>query len=114
MASSNITILTQDNFAQEVLQSAQPVLVDFWAEWCGPCKALGPILDEMAQEYGGRVKFAKVNIDEHQGLAAEYGIRSIPTLLLFQQGQVADQIVGLRSKRDLKASIDRVAAPAAQ
>jgi len=114
MASSNITVLTQDNFAQEVLQSAQPVLVDFWAEWCGPCKALGPILDEMAQEYGARVKFAKVNIDEHQGLAAEYGIRSIPTLLLFQQGQVAEQIVGLRSKRDLKVAIDRVAAPAAQ
>jgi len=114
MASSNITILTQDNFAKEVLQSAQPVLVDFWAEWCGPCKALSPILDEIAQEYSARLKIGKVNIDEHQGLAAEYGIRSIPTLLLFHQGQVADQMVGLRSKRDLKTAIDRVAAPAAQ
>ncbi len=110
MAAPNIVVLTQDNFSKEVLQSPQPVLVDFWAEWCGPCKMLSPILDELAQEYDGRVRIGKVNIDEHQGLAAQFGIRSIPTLLLFQQGQVADQIVGLRSKRELKASFDRVAA----
>jgi thioredoxin 1 len=110
MAAPNIVVLTQDNFSKEVLQSPQPVLVDFWAEWCGPCKMLSPILDELAQEYDGRVRIGKVNIDEHQDLAAQFGIRSIPTLLLFQQGQVADQIVGLRSKRDLKASFDRVAA----
>lgn len=110
MAAANIVTLTQDNFSKEVLESSQPVLVDFWAEWCGPCKMLAPILDELAQEYDGRVRIGKVNIDEHQGLAAQFGIRSIPTLLLFQQGQVADQIVGLRSKRDLKASFDRVAA----
>jgi len=109
MASPNIVVLTQDNFASEVLQSATPVLVDFWAEWCGPCKMITPILGELADEYDGRVKIAKVNIDEQQGLAAEYGIRAIPTLLLFDKGQVADQIVGLRSKRDLKASFDRVA-----
>jgi thioredoxin 1 len=109
MASQKIVVLTQDNFAAEVLQSLTPVLVDFWAEWCGPCKAIGPILDELSDEYEGRVKIGKVNIDEHQGLAAEYGIRAIPTLLLFDKGQVADQIVGLRSKRDLKASFDRVA-----
>lgn len=109
MASPKIVVLTQDNFAAEVLQSLTPVLVDFWAEWCGPCKAIGPILDELSDEYEGRVKIGKVNIDEHQGLAAEYGIRAIPTLLLFDKGQVADQIVGLRSKRDLKASFDRVA-----
>src|SRR4051794_24132092 len=110
MASPNIVDLTQANFAQEVLQSSTPVLVDFWAEWYGPCKMIAPILGELADEYDGRVKIAKVNIDEQQGLAAEYGVRAIPTLLLFHQGQVADQIIGLRSKRDLKASFDRVAA----
>jgi thioredoxin 1 len=110
MASPKIVILTQENFAQEVLQSASPVLVDFWAEWCGPCKMIAPVLEELADEYDGRVKIGKLNIDEHQGVAAEYGIRAIPTLLLFNKGQVAEQIVGLRSKRDLKASFDRVAA----
>jgi thioredoxin len=109
MASLNIIALTQENFAKEVLQSLTPVLVDFWAEWCGPCKMIAPILDELADEYEGRVRIGKVNIDEQQGIAAEYGIRAIPTLLLFDKGQVADQIVGLRSKRDLKASFDRVA-----
>lgn len=109
MASPNIVVLTQENFAAEVLQSLTPVLVDFWAEWCGPCKMIAPILGELADEYENRVKIGKVNIDEQQGLAAEYGIRAIPTLLLFDKGQVADQIVGLRSKRDLKASFDRVA-----
>ena len=110
MAALNIVTLTQQNFEKEVLQSSKPVLVDFWAEWCGPCKMPTPILDELAKEYDGKVTIGKVNIDEHQELAAQYGIRSIPTLLMFQKGQVADQIVGLRSKRDLKASFDRVAA----
>lgn len=109
MASTNIVVLTQENFAKEVLQSSAPVLVDFWAEWCGPCKMIAPVLDELADEYGERAKICKVNIDEHQALAAEYGVRAIPTLLLFHNGQVADQMVGARSKRDLKASLDRVA-----
>ena len=110
MASPLIVTLTQENFAQTVLQSTTPVLVDFWAEWCGPCKMIAPVLDELADEYSGKVKIGKVNIDDHQGLAAEYGVRAIPTLLLFKQGQVAEQIVGARGKRDLKASLDRVAA----
>src|SRR3989454_8274059 len=110
MAALNIVILTEANFEHEVLNSPTPVLVDFWAEWCGPCKMVSPILDELATEHDGKVKIAKVNIDEFQGLATEYGIRAIPTLLLFKNGEVADQIVGLRSKRDFKAKLDRVAA----
>ncbi len=108
MASPNIVTLTQQNFASEVLQSLTPVLVDFWAEWCNPCRALAPVLDELADEYEGRVKIGKVNVENEQGIASEYGIRAIPTMLLFDKGQVADQIVGLRSRRDLKASFDRV------
>ena len=110
MAGTNIINLTQDNFSKEVLESSTPILVDFWAEWCGPCKMIAPVLDELAEEYNGRVKVGKVNIDNEQGLAAEYGVRAIPTLLLFQKGQVAEQIVGLKSKRDLKTSFDKVAA----
>ncbi len=110
MASLNIITLTEENFGKEVLQSSTPVAVDFWAEWCGPCKMLGPILDELAEEYNGRLRIGKVNIDEHQELATKYGIQSIPTLLMFQQGQVTDQVMGLRSKRELKAKFDRLAA----
>jgi thioredoxin 1 len=109
MASPNIITLTQDNFEKNVLKSQTPILVDFWAEWCGPCKMIAPVLDELAEEYSGRVNIGKVNVDEFQGLAAEYGVRAIPTLLLFQNGQVAEQILGLKSKRDLKASLDKVA-----
>jgi thioredoxin 1 len=110
MAALNIITLTKENFDKEVLQSAQPILVDFWAEWCGPCKMLSPVLDELAQEFDGRIRIGKVNTQDYPELAAQYGIHSIPTLLLFKQGQVADQIVGLKSKRDLKASFERVAA----
>ena len=108
MASPLTATLSSDNFDQEVLKSTTPVLVDFWAEWCGPCKMIAPILDELADEYSGRVHIGKVDIDQHQALAAEYGVRAIPTLLLFQNGQVAEQIVGLRSKRDLRASFDKL------
>src|SRR5258708_21743875 len=97
MSTPNILTLTSENFDQEVLKSPTPVLVDFWAEWCGPCKMVAPILDELAGEYDGRAKIGKVNVDDSQPLATEYGIRAIPTLLLFKHRQVADQIVGLRS-----------------
>jgi len=109
MAAPNILTLTTENFAEKVVKSQVPTLVDFWAEWCGPCKMISPILDELADEYAGRVNIGKVNIDDHQSLAAEYGVRAIPTLLLFHNGEVTEQIVGLRSKRDLKASFDKVA-----
>ncbi|MHB8523427.1 MAG: thioredoxin [Limisphaerales bacterium] len=107
MTSQNIVTLTAENFAEDVLNSHTPVLVDFWAEWCGPCKMIGPIIDELASEYDGRARFGKVNIDEHQDLATKYGIRAIPTLLIFKGGEVVEQVVGLRSKRDLKANLEK-------
>jgi thioredoxin 1 len=110
MASPLITTFTQDNFEMEALKSTTPVLVDFWAEWCGPCKMIAPVLDELATEYQGKVKIGKVNVDEQQGLAAQYNVTAIPTLLFIKNGQVVEQARGAKSKRDLKASLDRVAA----
>ena len=110
MASPLIVTLTQDNFDKEVLQSPKPVLVDFWAEWCGPCKMISPLLDELATEYDGKVKIGKINTDEQQQLAAQYNVRSIPTLLFFKDGQVVNQMIGARGKRDFKTALDSVAA----
>jgi thioredoxin 1 len=109
MAATNIVTLSRANFDKEVLQSAVPVLVDFWAEWCGPCKMIAPVLDDLAGEYEGRVKISKLNIDDHQDLATQYGIRAIPTLLLFKGGQVVEQMVGAKSRRELKAALDSAA-----
>jgi len=106
MASPLIVTLTQENFAKEVLQSPQPVLVDFWAEWCGPCKMIAPLLDELATEYDGKVKIGKINTDDQQELAGQYGVRSIPTLLFFKNGQVVNQMIGARGKRDFKTALD--------
>jgi len=93
--------LTEKNFEEEVLKSQLPVLVDFWAEWCGPCRMVGPIVDEIAKDYQGKLKVAKLNVDEAQDLAIKYGVMSIPTLLLFRQGKVANQVVGAMSKDQL-------------
>lgn len=107
MASEKIVQLTPDNFDAEVLQSKTPVLVDFWAEWCAPCKAIAPILAELADEVGDSFKIGKLNVDASQEIAGRYGIRAIPTLLIFSDGSVKDQIVGLRSKNDLKAALEK-------
>ncbi|MGD1089478.1 MAG: thioredoxin [Verrucomicrobiota bacterium] len=104
--------INEDNFEREVLQSKQPVLVDFWAEWCGPCKMLAPVLDEIATEQAGRVKIAKVNVDTHPILAARFGIQSIPTLLYFAGGGVRDQTVGVTGKREIVSKLEKLAEPA--
>jgi len=107
MASPLILTLTEKNFETEVLKSPQPVLVDFWATWCGPCKMIAPLLDELAEAYQGRVKIGKVDVDQESNLAARYGIQAIPTLLLFKDGQVVGQMVGAKGKRDIQALLDR-------
>jgi len=100
------------NFENEVLKSPQPVLVDFWAEWCGPCKMLAPALDEIAVEQSGRVKVAKVNVDANPGLAARYRVQSIPTLLYFANGEVRNQTIGAVSKKSILANLEKLATPA--
>ncbi|MFT4113398.1 thioredoxin [Silvibacterium sp.] len=107
MAGQGILEVTDANFEQEVLQSEQPVLVDFWAAWCGPCKALAPIVDELATQYAGQVKVAKLDVDRNNATPMRYGIRGIPALLLFKGGKVADQIVGYVPKDTIEKSLSR-------
>ena len=104
--SEHIHYVTDDSFEAEVLQSQQPVLVDYWAEWCGPCKMIAPILDEIAAEYAGKLKVAKVNIDDNQATPAKFGIRGIPTLMIFKNGNIEATKVGALSKSQLAAFID--------
>ena len=105
--SDNITNLTDANFEEEVINSDQPVLVDYWAEWCGPCKALTPVLEEVAPEFVGKVKIAKMNIDENPSTPVKYGIRSIPTLMIFKNGSVEDTKLGSMSKAELSDFINQ-------
>jgi thioredoxin 1 len=104
--------INEANFETEVLQSTQPVLVDFWAEWCGPCKMLAPVLDEIANERVGHAKVVKVNIDENPVLAARYGIQAIPTLLYFAEGEVRDKSLGVQNKKVISLKLDALAVPA--
>jgi len=101
--------LTDQNFDETLAQHPEVLMVDFWAEWCGPCRAIAPVLDDLARESGGRVTLAKVNVDENPGLAARYGIRSIPTVLFVKQGKVADQVIGAVAKAKIKEKLDTLA-----
>ena len=106
MSSPQIVTLTQENFAAEVLQSTSPVLVDFWAEWCGPCKMIAPILDEIADQYKEKIRIAKLNIDDNPATPPKFNIRGIPTLILFKNGTVEAQKVGAVTKSQLAAFLD--------
>jgi thioredoxin 1 len=105
---SNAVPVTDATFAEEVLNDDKPVVVDFWAEWCGPCKLIGPVLDELASEYAGRVKVTKLNVDENPSTSAKFGIRSIPTLMFFKKGKLVDQVIGAPSKSDLKKRFEAI------
>jgi thioredoxin len=106
MENSATIELTESNFDREVIQNGGAVIVDFWAEWCGPCKMISPLLDEIAREKAGVVKVAKVNVDESQSLSFKYNIRAIPALLFFKNGQLRDQVTGVTSKKDLLSRIE--------
>lgn len=110
MAAPNVATITDANFDEQVLKSTTPYLLDFWAEWCGPCKMIGPVVDELADEFDGRIKVGKVDVDANQELAVRFGVTAIPTLLFFKNGAVVEQMRGARSKRDLKEALDRLSA----
>jgi len=107
MAADNIQTFTDSNFDADVLKAATPVLVDFWAEWCGPCKRLAPTVDALAAEYNGKLTIGKLNVDENQDTTIKFNVRGIPALLLFKGGQVVDQVVGAAPKDEIKKVIDR-------
>jgi thioredoxin 1 len=110
MAGIGVLEVSDATFDKDVLQSEQPVLVDFWAVWCGPCKAIAPIVDELATAYAGKLKVAKVNVDQNGATPSRYGIRGIPALLLFKNGKVADQIVGYVPREVIEEKVNRVLA----
>jgi thioredoxin 1 len=106
MASENVVEFTDENFETEVLKSSQPVLVDFWAEWCMPCRMLAPTIEKIAKDYAGKVKVGKLDTDANRDVAAKYSISAIPTVILFREGQVAQKFVGLRKEQEFKAALD--------
>ncbi len=109
MENSGAINLNESNFEREVTRSDKPVLVDFWAQWCGPCKLIAPLLDEIAKEKAGAIKVGKVNVDENQSLSSKFNIRAIPSLLFFKNGQLRDQVTGMTSKKDLLSRIEALA-----
>jgi len=110
MAGKNIMEVSDSNFEQEVLQSDLPVLVDFWAPWCGPCRAIAPLVDELSGDYAGKLKEAKCNVDENPKTPSRYGIRAIPTLIIFKDGNMSEQITGAVAKSQISAAIDKAVA----
>ena len=108
--SPDVAQITDANFKSEVADSNIPVLVDFWAEWCGPCRLVGPILDELAPGYKGKLKIGKLNVDENQDAPTKFGVMNIPTMILFKNGKEAERIIGAMSRNDLKAKLDRAIA----
>lgn len=109
MAGDDVIVnVTDDSFEKDVIQSGTPTVVDFWAPWCGPCRAVGPIIEELAQELKGRLKVAKVNVDENPNIAANYGIRSIPTIMLFKDGKLEDTLIGLAPKDRFEEFVKKV------
>ncbi len=107
MAGDKIVNLTKETFEQEVVNSSKPVLVDFWASWCGPCRMVAPIMDELAEEYDGKIVVAKVNVDDQRELAEKFRVMSIPTIMLFKNGQVVEKVIGARSKEEYSKLIDK-------
>ena len=112
MAGPDTLQFTDENFEDDVLKSDQPVLVDFWAEWCGPCKALSPIIDELATEFKGRAKIGKLNTDENKKVSVDFSVSAIPTVILFDKGEIVEKFVGLRGKPDFANALNKVATPA--
>jgi thioredoxin 1 len=106
MAGNNVVQITDANFEQEVVKSTTPVLVDFWAEWCGPCRRLAPTIEKLAADYAGKVKVGKLDTDANHGVASKFGISSIPTVILFKGGQIAQKLVGLRPEKDFRDALD--------